>query len=1079
MNRYQEAGSPCPASWTANSSSMDDDLDLYEDTAVIDFTTELRAPVLQGTRPRRANKAAAPKIYQDGEGTAPVTNRNGVFGDPVKRRTMNKNSTMLAQPAQRFQRPKVSFAVKSPPQSSNKENTPELPSIKKDDSVKKRSPLSNELDDHTSPEYDRLKKDVRRGTIYIPEDTTVPSVFMGLFSPVKSSGDPKPNAELEGLEAHIARKRQQRKSLAVAPRRGPLQPADKPPQETTTKVDVPGRNGGKENIPPGGILVSDGEKTKQFKEDLPVFEPPTKKRAPLSNTTNPKAAGVRSIEAKGTVKEPAQKSQKRKVLGAKPKTNVLERGNATRKDSVTRSKTIAKKSPLKSTCSSISPALSKQSKQRRAPSKLTVPKVSQPSIDQKYPLLTEDISNPSMYEDNWLAHQEVAITQLVNSLFNSANGNQDLQDGDTLRHGILGVYQDPSFSLLYKRLQASLLYGALAIPKDLIARGDRLKDDLGLRRSFLKLWFDTYDLSALKAAAETVVGRKMVVPESISGGSSGSLTSSPAQRNEKALKRTLEAFLETFLLRNEDSDHNVNGSKNDGTGTPGWAYRRTVLRSLLMVALLDKARLCPELSLPCCLFVPSSPHKSSDAVLQALGHLLLPSIGDITRPLNHLNYSVQYKQNPLQEYEYRINNLAVDLRNGVLITRLVELLLYPSASFLLEHQRDRGETATLAMPTGEVLSLLQGEHDWPLSQHLKFPCTSRVTKLFNVQIALSALSGVRGVGVIAQDIRAEDIVDGYREKTIALLWGLVGKWGLGGLLDWDDVRKEIRRLKLKIECCSQHTSEREHDCHDEDGEEEEDFEEEYQRHEFLLQRWVSCLAQLRGMRVDNLTTSFADGRIFESIVDEYEWYILGQGANSPVSAKVTDTATTAQQSVRMKANLAARLKALGCSAQFVSLVAPVTSSARIFDKDFTLAALAFLCSRLLPASRRARAAVVLQGAWRHVLARRELHHRILAKRVAAECETVVVTRERLLAAKRVIVKWWRAEKERRERRMRKNVKTSNGPNQMRASGQRIRGVGGKGSARQGSRKLRFNDEQAGQKSAIGVQGDGNDVWLSL
>ncbi|KAK2765320.1 hypothetical protein FQN54_008164 [Arachnomyces sp. PD_36] len=1041
MSRYQEAGTPCPASWMSNSSAMEDEFDLYEDTAVIDFTTEIRAPVLQGTRPRRATKTAAPKIYQDSEGIAPAAGRNATLGDPVKRRTMNKNSTMLAQPAQRFPRPKVSFAVNSPVESSSKENTPVLPTTKPQSSSKKRSPLSSGLDDHTDPGYDRLKKDVRRDTIYIPEDTTVPSVFMGIFSPVKPSGEPKPEAGLEGLEAHIARKRQQRRSVAAAPRRGPLQPATKPVQETTTKVDIAGRNGGKENVPPGGILASDGKNDKESTEELPVFELPVKRRAPLSSTTNPKVSSGRSAKSKGTAKTSAPDCQKRNAPGVKPKTNTLERGNATRKD--VRSKTIVKKSPLQSTRSSTSPALSKQAKQRRAPSKLTIPRISQPSIDLKYPLLTEDISNCAMYEDNWLNHQEVAITQLVNSLFNSANGNQELQDGDPLRHGILGVYQDPSFSLLYKRLQASLLYGALAIPKDLIPRGDRLKNDLGLKRTFLKLWLDTYDLLSLKAVAETVVGRKMIVQETISKVSSDNPSSSPAQKDKRALKRTLESFLETFLLQNKDAEHNPNGSKGGETGAAGWAYRRTVLRSLLMIILLDKARLCPELSLPRCLFAPSSPHKSSEAVLQALGHLLLPTIGDITRPLSHLDYNLQYKQHPLQEYEYKINNLAVDLRDGVLVTRLVELLLYPSASFLAEHQQDRDET--VAMPTGEILSLLQGEHDWPLSQHLKFPCMSRAAKLFNVQISLSALSGVKGVGVIVQDIRPEDIVDGYREKTIALLWGLVGKWGLEGLLDWDDVRKEIKRLQQKIEC-SQNTLEVESQC--DEGEEEEDFEEGYQCHQFLLKRWASCLAQLHGVRVDNLTTSFADGKVFESIVDEYEWYILGCGARSPIS---NDKTATVRRSVGANASLASRLKALGCSAQFVSLVAPASASARIFDQDFTLAALAFLCSRLLPASRRPRAAVVLQGAWRQILAKRELHRRILAKKVAVECETVVATRERLLAAKEVIVKWWRTEKARKEKCARRNVKTS-------SRGQGARGVRRKGLPRQGSRKLRFNDE---------------------
>ena len=48
--------------------------------------------------------------------------------------------------------------------------------------------------------------------------------------------------------------------------------------------------------------------------------------------------------------------------------------------------------------------------------------VGQPQERQeKYPVLTEDLTRPEMYEDNWLTYQEVAITQLLNSVFDAAN----------------------------------------------------------------------------------------------------------------------------------------------------------------------------------------------------------------------------------------------------------------------------------------------------------------------------------------------------------------------------------------------------------------------------------------------------------------------------------------------------------------------------------------------------------------------------------------------------------------------------------------------------------------------------------
>ena len=163
---------------------------------------------------------------------------------------------------------------------------------------------------------------------------------------------------------------------------------------------------------------------------------------------------------------------------------------------------------------------------------------------------------------------------------------------------------------------------------------------------------------------------------------------------------------------------------------------------------------------------------------------------------------VEHKQHPLEDYDYRVANLAVDLRDGVRITRFVELLLYPSASYQLTRDSRDDTNMTLNMPTGEVLSMLDIDSPtqatrYPLSQHLKFPCEGRAVKLFNVQIALTALQQVQSMRGIVDGISAEDIVAGFREKTVALLWALNGKWGLGVLIDWKDLQSEIARLQRR------------------------------------------------------------------------------------------------------------------------------------------------------------------------------------------------------------------------------------------------------------------------------------------
>lgn len=229
---------------------------------------------------------------------------------------------------------------------------------------------------------------------------------------------------------------------------------------------------------------------------------------------------------------------------------------------------------------------------------------------------------------------------------------------------------------------------------------------------------------------------------------------------------------------------------------------------------------------------------------------------------------MDYVQHSLEEYSYTVENIAVDMRDGVRLVRLAELLLYPTE-------------AQTSKQTGA----------WPLSKELRFPATSRAHKLKNVAIALEALEDAGGN---ENQVKPEDIVDGYREGTIGLLWGIVGRWGLemgvGGLVDWSELRKEIRNLKkhwilpegggLKLE----------------EAEDEEEGEE--RGYVALLKSWARCIAARKGLLVENMTTSFADGKVFKAIVEQYEGYFPKKIINS--------------QEVGLKV----RLRQLGCSSYF-------------------------------------------------------------------------------------------------------------------------------------------------------------------
>lgn len=1001
---FDEAFTPCPSRSRSSGLGEHSDsetwdslvaTDPFEATGQIEFTTEIRAPILTGPRPRRSNRTdSAFPVHEDAmdKPTGPLEKRRRPNIVP---KPSDRKASLLSQPAQRF-RPKVNFAP-SPPSRSVKQETetrsrPSRPARKTTQetlAVPQPSPKQSVQLDHDSG----LKKSLRRNTVYIPpDDTTVASVFMGLFSPLKNSREGTmphlvENTQVSTLEARIA-ERQARKARVGSARKAPLQPSAKIAQEAATRVDVAGKNGGKENVPPGTVagIEKNAKSTRVLKPNR-VSTLSTAMPSRRLTTHEPSKSA-----ASNPSKETAGAARKRNVLANRTNTNSLH-------SRISHEWIVLNKSPVPVTFSNTpnpcASALSERAgyseanrstRHEHRSSKLTL----RNALNHQYPILNDDVSKPLLYEDDWLSHQEAVITQLVNALFECTNVDKTTFDQDILRLDLLELYHTEYFARLYRRLQSSLSYGSLSISKEVIERNGRLMHDVGLRRKFLDIWIRSYDLRALAAALETVVGRKISSDTNLFESSMGS---SPARR-EKIVVRKLEGFLEAFLLRNDDIDQAVLGN---GTSleTRAKGFRRTVLRSILLVALLDQGRQSLHTSIPRQLFVPSSPFKSSAELLQALTRVLLPSFGDITKQLNHLDCHLSYKRHQLQDYDYHMNNLAVDLRDGVRLTRIVEVLFFNS-----EHVgSDLEDQNELTLNTGEAFSLLGDEKNLPLSRYLKYPCASRAAKVFNVQIALSALQAVKGSGPILEDIRAEDIVDGYREKTIALLWSLVSKWGLAGLVDWQDVTKEIARLKRKA--LAQLSA-------GQIGDEfwvKSDHLDGNDDHAQLLQQWAALLAALKGLHISNMTTSFADGKIYESIVDEYEGYIIGNTGR--IRADTSKLAAPI--------SLDSRLRRLGCSPQFANLVSPGTTSAHILDRDSTLGALAFLCSRLLTASKRARAAVVLQRAWRARLATQDTFRRTVAKNLAVHCAAVVQTRDEILWAKGVITRCWRKHKARQQR----------------------------------------------------------------
>ncbi|KAJ3599901.1 hypothetical protein NHX12_033855 [Muraenolepis orangiensis] len=169
--------------------------------------------------------------------------------------------------------------------------------------------------------------------------------------------------------------------------------------------------------------------------------------------------------------------------------------------------------------------------------------------------------------------------------------------------------------------------------------------------------------------------------------------------------------------------------------------RFTLKKLLLFVSFLDKAKESRLIEHDPCLFCMDAEFKTSKDLLLAFSRDFLSGEGILPRHMGYLGLPVSHVQTPLDEFNFGVKNLAVDLKCGIRLVRVMELFL----------------------------------QDWSLSRRLHLPAISRLQKVHNVDIAFQVLKD-KGV-----DLRDEhgtttdsrDIVDGHREKTLSLLWKII------------------------------------------------------------------------------------------------------------------------------------------------------------------------------------------------------------------------------------------------------------------------------------------------------------------
>lgn len=436
-------------------------------------------------------------------------------------------------------------------------------------------------------------------------------------------------------------------------------------------------------------------------------------------------------------------------------------------------------------------------------------------------------------EEQWIEKEEAGFTRLLNHIFGSVEDeslaglsiprqNQPLasaaaEDAEmrprSIRRRAAILLEREAMRACIARLETEVDSGRLVLQQSC-----ELVSNVLHRQQFHGLLF-SYSLPWLRLGLETVFNRR-IVDDGMAG---------------------LAHFIDQYL---SDSDAirkayavSAGGIFRDGMHKA--MLRHTLKHVIVLIAFLDAAKEERLFDSDPCLFARSSNFKSSATVVAELNRLFVSGEGNLVRYLtNHaVGFALRHQQDSVDELDYAVSNLAVDLRDGVRFAKLAEIL------------------CGLGRKAG-------------LMKSLRLPAVSRLQKVHNVTLALSTL-GIPDVQHLADKITLGD-----RTSTLLVIWQIVSRWHLPALVNVPELEAETARVSKKVAMrfnTLQYASQP------------------------LLQALLSwCQAIVTGhyhLPIANFTTSFSDGRALCYLIHFYQPALVSLAAIG-VPEKSTATSTT-------------------------------------------------------------------------------------------------------------------------------------------------------------------------------------------
>lgn len=619
----------------------------------------------------------------------------------------------------------------------------------------------------------------------------------------------------------------------------------------------------------------------------------------------------------------------------------------------------------------------------------------------------------------------------------------------------LNIYHSPSMGDILFELQEEIAN------KKLLVRADRpVYADVGLQEELISL-LNNYHPVWLCLGLEAVLGAPVLKHEKCSLRHIFSSTTgkAPPRKNDK---RKMPQALRQVVLNHLVKDSQIakkfrlvrnlklpiDGSVSANDGGNGFTSNKKringreyydalmetfILKFLMLVLFLDHAieqRSDTFVHFPCLFRITQTPSgnkgdekqqqqqqkqpqypgtgaatnvKKSQLMVTEFCRFFLAAEGRIDKHLKQLGYVLKHEQMPLNEMNLEVKNLAVDLRDGIILAKLMEVLTAsPSAS------QDTADAAD-----SQQLQEASSDRTQKLSSFLRIPALSRLQKVHNIEICLNYLQDKCGASILedvksrrsmtqfrnAQKLKgrvrmsssgfaslrtkvdeklleqlAKDIVDGHREKTLALLWRLISCFQLQSLVDNDAMANEIDRVLSRM-------SFRARDFFDlQQHEAPLRFPEEDQVYSLLLQ-WCRAVCANYLVEVHDFTTSFADGKVLCYLMHYYHPMLLSKSEVTPTLADLHANGDEADQDSeqtllanerRHFALVNARVKQLG---EIPVMMPQYYSSKNPPEEKMVVTFVCYLQSRLMESSKEIHAASRLKRWWLSPLIRLKMRRK--------------------------------------------------------------------------------------------------------